>query len=158
MRLFLLRHGHAEHTPDVNDFDRQLTAAGADRMRSAARVMASLDLKLTHLYASPRVRARQTAAIAAESLGVSFEVKDELGFAFGATAIRQMTHELDANARIMFVGHEPSLSSAIADITGADVIMKPGGLARIDVLNRSQMRGTLVWLLAPKVFDALGRG
>jgi phosphohistidine phosphatase SixA len=69
-----------------------------------------------------------------------------------------MTHELDANARIMFVGHEPSLSSAIADITGADVIMKPGGLARIDVLNRSQMRGTLVWLLAPKVFDALGRG
>jgi hypothetical protein len=37
-------------------------------------------------------------------------------------------------------------------------VLKKGSLARIDVVTiASPLRGRLVWLVAPKVFDALAR-
>ena len=38
--------------------------------------------------------------------------------------------------------------------TGGDVIMRKGGLARVDVRSRKPLRGELVWLLTPALMDA----
>jgi phosphohistidine phosphatase len=52
----------------------------------------------------------------------------------------------------MLVGHEPDFSRTIADLIGGGrVVMKKGGLARVDLESVDPPSGALVWLLAPKV-------
>ena len=43
----------------------------------------------------------------------------------------------------------------IHELCGAFVTMKPGGLARLK-LDSDARNGYLEWLIAPRVFDALG--
>jgi phosphohistidine phosphatase SixA len=55
----------------------------------------------------------------------------------------------------MIVGHEPDFSRTISQlIGGGDVIMRKGGLARVDIKSGNQQRGELVWLLTPALMDA----
>jgi phosphohistidine phosphatase SixA len=56
-----------------------------------------------------------------------------------------------ANA-IMLVGHEPDFSQTIGALTGGRVVVKKGGLARVDLQPDSgALAGDLVWLIPPKV-------
>jgi phosphohistidine phosphatase len=51
----------------------------------------------------------------------------------------------------MLVGHEPDFSLTIsALIGGGKVILKKGGLARVDITTIDALQGELVWLLPPK--------
>jgi len=53
---------------------------------------------------------------------------------------------------VMLVGHEPDFSSLIGALTGgSQVLMKKGGLGRVDIELLEQGAGTLVWLLPPRV-------
>jgi phosphohistidine phosphatase len=52
----------------------------------------------------------------------------------------------------MLVGHEPSFSQVIGQLIGGGrIVMKKGGLARVDVNSIDTLPGELVWLLAPKM-------
>ena len=53
----------------------------------------------------------------------------------------------------MFVGHEPDFSTTITSLVGGRVVMKKGGLARVDIISDQPLLGELVWLIAPKIFD-----
>jgi phosphohistidine phosphatase SixA len=51
----------------------------------------------------------------------------------------------------MLVGHEPDFSETISQVTGGGrLTMKKGALAHVDV-EPATLKGTLVWLLPPKV-------
>ena len=155
MRLYFLRHGKAEQQA-ASDHERELTPAGAERIAVAATVMAKLGLAPGHIFSSPRVRARQTAAIVAGALGKTVEIDDAVNFSFDLEAVETLVRDLADDEEVMFVGHEPSMSLTVGQLTGADVRMKVGGLARVDVENDLPLRGQLIWLIAPVVFDALG--
>ena len=156
MRLYLVRHGKAE-PQSTNDHDRKLTADGAERLQTEAQVLARLGVNPQHIYSSPRVRARQTAEIIASALDKTVEIREEVNFGFNVNALARLVHGLPANAEVMFVGHNPSMSAVVEAITGATVEMKVGSLARVDLDSTSrEPYGYLVWLLAPKVFDVLG--
>ncbi|MBZ0296648.1 MAG: phosphohistidine phosphatase SixA [Anaerolineae bacterium] len=155
MILYFLRHGEAEDTA-ADDYQRALTPRGVRRTQAAGRVLAQLKLSPTHIYSSPRQRARQTAEIVAEALGREVEIRDEVNYEFSVSAVEQLISGLDSSAEVMFVGHQPTLSQVIGALTGATVAMKRGGLARVDIpVSASPLRGQLVWLIAPKVFDTL---
>lgn len=155
MRLYLLRHGHAEPGGSISDHDRELTREGIERLQTAARVMRQLNVSPARIFSSPRVRARQTAEIVAEATGTPVEIRDEVNFSFDRQAIRALIQDLPDSDDVMFVGHEPSFSMAVHSLTGAEVEMKKGGLARVDIHDPASPHGVLVWLIAPKVFDAL---
>lgn len=156
MRLYFLRHGEAEDAASgISDHERQLTQNGAARLRAAARVIAALNIKPAYLFSSPRVRARQTAEIVAEALGMGVEIREEVNFGFDLDALDRLLDGVSDTEELMFVGHEPTFSAVIRALTGGSVEMKKGGLARVDVTQRDPLRGTLVWLIVPRVFDAL---
>lgn len=74
--FFVMRHGEAEHNVKgvLNGFDTELyalTDAGRERAKSAAQTLQTFGV--THIYTSPFKRARETALIAAEMLGLSKE-------------------------------------------------------------------------------------
>ncbi|HRC76402.1 MAG TPA: phosphohistidine phosphatase SixA, partial [Kouleothrix sp.] len=55
-----------------------------------------------------------------------------------------------AAERVMLVGHEPDLSGLVATLSGGRVLMRKGGLARVDAEVLEAGAGTLVWLLPPR--------
>jgi hypothetical protein len=47
----------------------------------------------------------------------------------------------------------------VGELCGGDVVMKKGSFARVDIYApAAPLRGQLIWLIAPKVFDAVGTG
>ncbi len=154
MRYYFLRHGIAEELAD-SDFNRALTARGAGRVAKSGAVMKRLNIRPTQIFSSPRLRARETAEIVAAALGLPVTLADELDFGFDLADIRSLTAELGAGDEVMFVGHNPDMSSLAHQLTGVNVAMKKGGLARVDVFGKKARQGELIWLIAPKVFDAL---
>lgn len=155
MKLYLLRHGAAEDGVGIDDHDRPLTTAGAQRIERAAHVMAAVGVRPARIFSSPRVRAQQTAEIVANVLRREVEIHEAVNFSFGSAAIATLTNGLPGDLEVMFVGHEPSMSMTIKALTGGEVVMKKGGLARVDLLRRDPLHGELVWMIAPRVFDAL---
>jgi phosphohistidine phosphatase len=157
-RLFFLRHGLADH-PDFHGDDdhRPLTRDGEVRLRAQAACLAGLGLDLDVILTSPLTRAVQTAAIVAGRLGLADRVLEEprLGSGFGLAALAAILAELPVDHhRIMLVGHEPGFSLVVGAITGGSrVVVKKGGLARVDLDDGEELRGRLVWLLPPKVMQ-----
>ncbi len=154
MRLYFVRHGIAEDLA-TSDFDRELTKRGRRRVANSAKVMKRLGIKPSQIYSSPRLRARQTAEIVADALGRGVTLSEAVNFGFDRADVRRLTRNLSADDEVMFVGHNPDMSILVSEITGVDLSMKKGGLARVDVIGRAVDEGELVWLIAPKVFDAL---
>ncbi|MFN8376439.1 MAG: phosphohistidine phosphatase SixA [Anaerolineae bacterium] len=155
MRLYFFRHGEAEDTAS-DDYARKLTERGAARVATAAKVLAKLGVKPKHIYSSPRTRAKQTAELLAKALGVAVEEREEVNYDFDLKLLEKLLADADAEDEIILVGHEPTFSNTLRDLTGGEVEMKKGGCARVDAGMQPMLHGTLVWLIAPKVFDVLG--
>jgi phosphohistidine phosphatase len=124
--IWLLRHGDAE-AGDRDDAARKLTAKGERQARSAGAALAALGVTIDCCLTSPRVRAAETARLAAEPLGVAVEVVPELaGGDFDPLTLAA------GRGEVLMVGHEPDFSNAVAALTGARVQMKKGGLAAVE--------------------------
>src|SRR4029079_13142273 len=105
--------------------------------------LAALGVQLDLCLTSPRVRSRETAELACEHLGVEIAIEERLqGGRFDPL---ELAAGLDD---VLLVGHEPDFSDAVAELTGARVDMKKGGLAGVD--NR-----VLRVLLRPKETRAI---
>lgn len=155
MKLYLLRHAHAEDGSG-DDHTRRLTDEGVHYSTLLGRLLKKLEVQPKHIYTSPRVRALQTAEIVAKALNVQVEKREEVNFGFNIPAIETLIKGLSPNDEVMFVGHEPFFSSAVHDLTGGRAEMKKCGIARIDLTQTTPPRGELIWLLAPKLYEALG--
>ena len=157
MKLYLVRHGKAQAADGtVEDAQRQLTPDGRKRLETEAQALARMGIDPAHIFSSPRVRARQTAEIIAGALHKTVEIREEVNYDFDIKAIATLIKELSPDAEVMFVGHEPTMSDVIYALTGANVVMKVGSLARVDIESpQHDLRGQLIWLLAPRVFDGL---
>jgi phosphohistidine phosphatase len=156
MKLYFVRHGDAVEADSWrgDDASRPLTDEGRDRMTRAAKTMKRLGFALDVIVTSPLVRARQTAAIVAEALGLRDKlVEDErLGPGFDLVRLAEIVRAQRGADAVMLVGHEPSFSMTIGRLAGGGAIdVKKGSLARVDVADPSELRGELVWLIPPKV-------
>jgi phosphohistidine phosphatase len=87
---------------------------------------------------SPKVRALDTARIAAEQLDVEVEAAEALrGGDFDPLELAA------GRGEVLLVGHEPDLSNAVATLTGAKLKLRKGGVAAVE-------DGTLQALLTPR--------
>lgn len=155
MILYFLRHAHAEDGYDKPDELRELTETGRQQAAATADLLKQLRLKLNGLYTSPRVRAAQTADIIGNALGIAPQVREELNIGFNVSRLNRLVTDVGMADSIMVVGHEPTLSQTIREITGGRVEMKKCGLARVDILMRQPLNGELVWLLPPRLVNGL---
>ncbi len=122
VQVFLIRHAEAvEETLELRDPHRHLTARGRDQARSLGDRLRWHDCVPTHIWASPLVRAVQTAELVATGLAceVAIEIVPALAPDGSAREIAAHVRALPADAAIMLVGHEPSISAIGALIVGA---------------------------------------
>jgi phosphohistidine phosphatase len=125
--IWILRHGDAEAGEGKPDAERDLTKKGEGQSRDAGKALKKLGIELDVCLTSPKVRARRTAEIACEILGVKVEEDERL--AGGDFDPRELAV---GRGDVMLVGHEPDCSQAVALVTGSRVKMKKGGIAGLD--------------------------
>jgi phosphohistidine phosphatase len=141
--LWLLRHAEAED--GLPDDERPLTERGAMHAEAVGRALAVLGVTLDACLSSPKLRAVQTAERACEPLGVPVAI--ERALAGEPFDVRELTAGLDD---VLLVGHDPSFSMLLHDLTGTQARMKKGGLAAI-------AKGELVALLRPSELSAIAK-
>lgn len=152
--LYLMRHGQAEPGANKADEDRELTDEGHRQAQAAGLLLAALPRKPTRILCSPRTRAVQTAEHVAAALGLPYAVREAVNFSFNTGAVGDA---LGANPgeHILFVGHQPTMSEVIMEITGARVVMETASMACV-YMDTGMLRGELVWFVPPDVTGARG--
>jgi phosphohistidine phosphatase len=151
-QLWLLRHGDAEPHGARHDADRRLTAKGEKQARMAGEALARLGLEFAAIYTSPRVRARDTAHLAAEALKVDPVIHQPLSAGFDADEARTLLAAAGDGARVLLVGHEPDFSQTVHDLTGARIDLKKGGIAGVRVDGSA---AELIDLLRPRELEEI---
>lgn len=167
MRAILFRHGIAHDRADPQcppDTERALTDEGKKKTRKAAKGLVSLGAKPTRILSSPYLRAKETAQVVAEVLGVDAAKVTLSDALLPEAAPYALFHALYAfhatDEEVLCVGHAPNLDKVLAlSLTGARnpvTSLKKAGAALLVVEDLPRTRGTLSWLLPPKVLASLG--
>jgi phosphohistidine phosphatase SixA len=139
--LWLLRHAEAaDGTPDD---ERPLTERGITQATDAGHALEQMGVTVDACLSSPKLRAVQTAQYACGPIGVDVTIDRRLsGEPFDANDL------VAGLGDVLLVGHDPSFTLTLHDLTGAQARMKKGGLAGIS-------KGELVVLLRPAELSAI---
>lgn len=160
MILYFLRHGKAAPAEDGNDAARELTPEGEAQLRSAAPVWRRMNLRPDVVLSSPLTRAVRTAELLCEAIAAGQQPIVETTLAPGAgwtEMARALARHPDAR-RVLFVGHEPDLSTAVAELSGASSIrLRTGGVACVEFYGVPEPGGgEIAWLLDPDLYTEDG--
>jgi phosphohistidine phosphatase len=153
-QLWLLRHGEAVPHDSKPDADRELTARGERQALAAGEGLARLGVEFAACYTSPKIRARDTARLACKSLNIEPQEADSLADGFSREDALELLVGHDDDARVLIVGHEPSFSRVVFDLTGGRVDFKKGGVAAVRIERGG---GELLALLRPRELESLAR-
>ncbi|HTR88811.1 MAG TPA: histidine phosphatase family protein, partial [Solirubrobacteraceae bacterium] len=149
---WLLRHAEAEPHGTRADAQRMLTPRGEHQARAAGVAISRLAVAFDAVLYSPKERAAATARLAAEGWSAQqralMREHPLLAGPFDAAQALATLREVPAqDGRLLLVGHEPHLSTLVAELAGGRIDLKKGGLA---VLRLDSSRGELAVLLRPR--------
>lgn len=156
--LVLMRHGLAGTVaPGTSDFDRSLTPEGHAAMKHIAYGLERILPRVRSIYASPLLRAAQTARWVSKAYRLRAAVRTEEALA--PQARREAFLEFVARIserRVVVVGHAPNLRDALQALTGIDLGAdpQPGGCYGIRLWADGS--GVLEWVLPPTILQKLG--
>jgi phosphohistidine phosphatase len=151
-QLWLLRHGEAEPHDARPDDERELTDRGRAQARAAGAALVALKVEVHLAFTSPKVRARDTALLACEALGIEPVEHKPLAAGFDADEALTLMAAAGVDQRVLVVGHEPDFSQVVDDLGGGRIDMKKGGIA---ALRLDGTRGELIVLLRPREIDRI---
>jgi phosphohistidine phosphatase len=142
--LWMLRH--ADAADGLPDDERPLTDRGVAQAENAGRALERLGIQIDACLTSPKLRALQTAQYACAPLGLEVAVDRRLsGEPFDVEDL------IAGLGDVLIVGHDPSFSLTLHDLTGAQARMRKGGLAAVH-------KGELIALLRPSELAAIALG
>jgi len=144
--VILIRHAMAiDETLTLRDPSRYLTVKGREQARKLGARLRERGCTPTLVWASPLVRAVQTAELVAHALGAtcSVDVVPELAPGDSPRAVARALQALPAAACVVVVGHEPALSALGALLVGAPDF---AALAKAEAVRIHA--GALAWRVA----------
>jgi phosphohistidine phosphatase len=164
VNVVFLRHGPAvpSGTAGIPEEDRPLTEEGRQKTKRAARGIARLELGIEEIVTSPLPRAHETALLLSETLRLGRpRVSDRLLPDVPPGRLLEVLDGMKGEVTAL-VGHEPSLSRAVAFLIGAEgreaVELKKSGLAVVALRSLTpRPEGLLKLLLTPAALRALAR-
>ena len=127
IRLYLVRHAHSD--PGDPDSLRPLSARGREQARELAELLA--EFSPDAVFASPLLRARETAAAIAKAAGVDLRVDERL--APGANAEDVLAAVEGEGATVVVVGHQPDCSEIALALGAGERDFAPAEFAEIEL-------------------------
>ncbi len=155
VNLVLVRHGQAAAKRlGQTDAERPLTPEGLAAIRAAfPKTMSLVEVsEATELWVSPALRARQTAEVANETLGIPAERQRECIelYAQEEDEFLSLACESDADT-IVCVGHVPFMNRMVEYLSGQPVQFDTAGVAALridhDVHDMCQLPARLLWFV-----------
>lgn len=167
MELLIVRHAIAHERDPTrwgDDRARPLTAPGIKRARRAAAGLKQLIAPPERVLTSPLTRAEQTAQLLREAAGwPQAKVCALLAPGGSPAALLALLALLAAEriARAAIVGHQPDLGKLLAlclpGPADAAFELRKMGVALVSFAGAPRAgRGTLQWLVAPRLLRAVG--
>lgn len=164
VELYLVRHAIAAPRGDEwpDDDKRPLTARGLSRFKEAVEGLRTLGVEVDEIFASPLVRARQTAELLAAGLPGKPAIRtlDALAPGHEPSSVLAQLARAVRRRRVALVGHEPGLGELAAHLIGAGraLSFKKGGICRIEVESLTSRRpGALTWFVPPRLLRGLSK-
>ena len=161
MHLYLLRHGIAEEPGErSSDAERKLVPEGKEKTEEMMKALGAMNYPVPELIVSSSlIRAKETAAIAKEVFAPDAQAKisDFLTPMADMLDTMMLVEESFRKYKVvMFVGHEPHLSSfgsALLGLSRSGIEMKKSAVALFELYNADapRVRGVLVGLFPPRV-------
>ncbi|MEZ1315207.1 phosphohistidine phosphatase SixA [Pseudomonas fluorescens] len=133
MKLWVLRHGEAEPCGSRPDSERALTAHGREEvLRSAAELMGT---PITAIYASPYLRAQQTAEIVRTALGFAPDIRT-VEWLTPDNRPQAVAEQLVSVDNALLVSHNPLVGNLLGYLQHGHVqdpeTVKTAGLAELE--------------------------
>lgn len=152
MTIFILRHGQAEPQRTTDDA-RQLTDKG--RTDTARVIRARLDdmRSLTQIWASPLVRAQQTAEIAASYFPrLEIQTTDLLVPEASPQVLTKWLYEINAhgnedNQSLLLISHQPLVGSLLNWLCGKPNDFYPMGTSSLAAIRAQVIAADMADLL-----------
>jgi phosphohistidine phosphatase len=112
MKLWVLRHGEAEpHGSKPHDSERALTEHGREEvLRSAARLIGQ---PVSAIYASPYLRAQETAQLVRDALGFEPEIRT-VEWLTPETDPDKVAEQLVSVSDVLLVSHNPLVGNLLS--------------------------------------------
>lgn len=133
--LLLMRHAKAASShPSIADFDRPLLDEGQAAARRIGKFLKG-ETMVDTAFSSTAARARETIETVLQFAAMPIEVRyDQRIYDGGPLRLLEVVSEIhdDLNA-VLLVGHNPALEELVEVLTGEDVDLAPGTLAKIDL-------------------------
>ncbi|MEJ5058138.1 MULTISPECIES: phosphohistidine phosphatase SixA [unclassified Pseudomonas] len=112
MKLWVLRHGEAvPHGSRPHDSERELTEHGRKEVLSSAAKL--IGQPLTAIYASPYLRAQQTAQLVREALGFEPEIRT-VEWLTPDTEPDKVAEQMVAVSDVLLVSHNPLVGNLLS--------------------------------------------
>ena len=135
-QLILLRHAEAEPAqPGAGDIDRPLTDRGRLEAVAAAEAIATAQLHIDEVLASPAVRSRETAGLVAARLNLAMPVNHVAALYLGApnALLLALQNCRPAVQTLLMIGHNPGISELAHRLARAaqGVALRTAGVCRL---------------------------
>lgn len=118
MKVLLVRHADAMSSAAGGDLARPLNEKGRTKSHAVGKRLAALYGSVSKVYASPALRARETAEILAEEIGAAqVDETDLLQPGSTADTVRKLLAASGPDDVVLLVGHEPDFSRIISGLT-----------------------------------------
>ena len=150
MHFFVLRHGEASYSA-ATDSQRPLTERGRAETLAILTAERAALAGVTSIYASPYLRAQQTAAIAAELLSLPVITAPTITPEDSVQSLAALAQSL-AGETPLFVSHQPLVGRFInwlVDLPSGQQVMGTSALAALQADVIAAGCGELLWLRQP---------
>jgi len=163
--LYIMRHGVAVErgSPEYTDDDaRPLTPKGKKKLQQIVGGLQQIGFEPDWIVTSPLIRAKETAAIVAETVAskVPMDLCDALRPGGSPADLKAFLSSHADRNQVLLVGHEPDLSRLVAQLIGAgrrgNLEFKKGGCCLIQWEEHPfETEGQLIWWLTPRILRHL---
>ncbi len=132
--LLLMRHAKSDWAADYSrDHERPLNRRGIESAKAMGRVLTDRGLAPDLVISSTAVRARTTAELASQAGDWRGSTTlDETLYSASSQEVIGVAAAAPAVDRLMLVGHQPTWSSVVYELTGEYVDMKTAAVAVIE--------------------------
>ncbi|MEW5804267.1 MAG: phosphohistidine phosphatase SixA [bacterium] len=157
MKLYLIRHAQPKSYEE--DPRMPLSDLGQKIMRKISEHAADrMNLVISQIWHSDKLRAKETAAILAESLGITDKMKEQKGLGPNDDVFPMQNRLTEVEGNLAIVGHLPFLSKLASLLlcgrTDAGMIRFETG--SIVCLSRDDYDNwTLDWMITPDIIGSL---
>lgn len=157
MRLYLVRHGEA--VSKDRDPARPLTDAGAARARRIGRFLRDAGVDVGEIRYSTKLRARQTAELVADAMGLGALLREVAGLEPEAGVDELADALAQESTDVMLVGHLPHLARLASLLVAGDPDREAFAFEDCGVLclgragTGTSARWAVRWMVVPSLFE-----